>query len=175
MKPRPTTLVLSNQPVGLKQPSASKSNGKLVCLLMLLLLTARIGSYAQVHADDVLLASNIVATKIVEVAEQEKEAESPRVAPATSSARVAMMTIQGRVIDVDKDPLVGATVVVKGTQIIGVTDADGCYTLTVPVGRYTLRCGSAGYYDDEVSARPTATNQTVVLKYRPDAFKRIKS
>ncbi|MBO3269407.1 carboxypeptidase-like regulatory domain-containing protein [Hymenobacter defluvii] len=143
-------------------------------VLVVLLLAVRIGSYAQGYADDALLASNTVATTVGEVAEDEKEAEAPRVTTTTASARVPMMTIQGRVIDVDKDPLVGATIMVEGTQIIGITDADGCYKLTIPAGRYTLRCGSAGYYDDEVSARPTATNQTVVLKYRPDAFKRIK-
>ncbi|MBC6609485.1 carboxypeptidase-like regulatory domain-containing protein [Hymenobacter sp. BT507] len=139
-------------------------------VLVLMLLVVRVSGYAQGHADDALLASTTVAGT---VEEDEKEVEAPRVT-TTASARVPMMTIQGRVIDVDKDPLVGATILVQGTRLMAITDADGCYKLTVPVGSYTLRCGSAGYYDDEVSARPTATNQTVVLKYRPDAFKRIK-
>ncbi|UOR07303.1 carboxypeptidase-like regulatory domain-containing protein [Hymenobacter aerilatus] len=139
--------------------------------LVLLILTARIGSYAQGHVDDAVLAINAV---VATVAEEEEEKEAPRSVPTTTSTRKRMMTIQGRVIDVDKDPLVGATIVVQGTQIIGITDADGCYKLTVPAGTYTLRCGSAGYYDNEVATRQTATDQTIVLQYRPDAFKRIK-
>jgi len=137
----------------------------------MLLLAPCAGSYAQGYASDALLASTINVASATEATHAlEEDVELP-VATHTS---VAMMTVKGRIIDVDRDPLVGATVFVKGTRIVAITDADGCYTLTVPVGTYTLRCGSAGYYDYEKAARPTATDLTVVLQYRPDAFKHVK-
>ena len=49
------------------------------------------------------------------------------------------------------EPLVGATVIVDGTNLGASTDPDGKYTiLNVPVGSYTLRISSVGYGTLEV-------------------------
>ncbi|MBD3257158.1 TonB-dependent receptor, partial [candidate division GN15 bacterium] len=49
------------------------------------------------------------------------------------------------------EPLVGATVIVDGTNLGASTDADGRYIiLNVPVGEYTLRISSVGYGTLEV-------------------------
>lgn len=53
----------------------------------------------------------------------------------------------------DGQPVVGATVLVVGTQTGTVTDADGKFSLTVPAGKSTLRITYVGMEPIEVSAR----------------------
>ena len=54
----------------------------------------------------------------------------------------------------DGQPVVGATVLVVGTQTGTVTDAEGKFSLTVPAGKSTLRITYVGMEPIEVSARP---------------------
>ena len=60
----------------------------------------------------------------------------------------------------DGQPVVGATVLVVGTQTGTVTDADGKFALTVPAGKSTLRITYVGMEPIEVSARQ---NMKIVL------------
>ncbi len=61
--------------------------------------------------------------------------------------------ITGEITDADSDqPVVGATVAVKGTDLGGVADQDGIYTIrNVPVGTYTLVITAVGYATVEIS------------------------
>ncbi|MDE6647880.1 MAG: TonB-dependent receptor plug domain-containing protein, partial [Prevotella sp.] len=54
----------------------------------------------------------------------------------------------------DGQPVVGASVLVVGTQIGTVTDVDGRFSLTVPAGKSMLRITYVGMEPIEVSARP---------------------
>ena len=54
----------------------------------------------------------------------------------------------------DGQPVIGASVLVVGTQVGTVTDAEGKFSLTVPAGRSTLRITYVGMEAIEVSARP---------------------
>ncbi|PSQ97136.1 MAG: TonB-dependent receptor [Bacteroidetes bacterium SW_9_63_38] len=55
-------------------------------------------------------------------------------------------TVSGTVTDsTSGTPLVGVTVVVKGTDFGTATDKDGQYSLRLPVGRYALRFSSVGF------------------------------
>ena len=54
----------------------------------------------------------------------------------------------------DGQPVIGASVLVVGTQTGTVTDADGKFSLTVPAGKKTLRITYVGMEPIEVSARP---------------------
>jgi len=58
-------------------------------------------------------------------------------------------TISGRVIDAKTgEPLVGASVIVEGTEIGEATDARGEYVIArVPTGTHKLRASYTGYYD----------------------------
>ena len=60
----------------------------------------------------------------------------------------------------DNEPVVGASVVVVGTQIGAITDAEGRFSLTVPAGKNTLRITYIGMEPIEVSARP---NMRIIL------------
>jgi len=54
-------------------------------------------------------------------------------------------TITGKIIDDSNEPLIGASVVVKGTSIGTITDLDGNYTLNVPEGSTALVISYIGY------------------------------
>jgi len=54
----------------------------------------------------------------------------------------------------DGQPVIGASVLVVGTQTGTVTDANGRFELTVPAGKKTLRITYVGMEPIEVSARP---------------------
>jgi outer membrane receptor protein involved in Fe transport len=61
-------------------------------------------------------------------------------------------TISGVVLDLATNrPIPGATVVVEGTPVATVTDAEGNFHLSVPPGRYTLRITQVGYREEIVS------------------------
>jgi TonB-linked SusC/RagA family outer membrane protein len=66
-------------------------------------------------------------------------------------------TISGRVVDRStNEGLPGVTVLVKGTQIGGATNADGSFSLSVPASATTLRISSVGYtaIDQPISDGP---------------------
>ena len=60
----------------------------------------------------------------------------------------------------DGQPVIGASVLVVGTQVGTVTDANGKFSLTCPEGKNTLRITYIGMEPIEVSARP---NMRIVL------------
>ncbi|MEN7551620.1 TonB-dependent receptor [Rapidithrix thailandica] len=60
--------------------------------------------------------------------------------------------ITGTVIETgSKEPLVGATVLVKGTSIGTITDLDGNFKLSVPAGKEQLVVSSVGYEIKEIT------------------------
>lgn len=75
----------------------------------------------------------------------------------------------------DGQPVIGASVLVVGTQVGTVTDANGRFSLTCPAGKNTLRITYIGMEPIEVSARPnmkimltndqTALDEVIVVAY----------
>ena len=59
--------------------------------------------------------------------------------------------VSGTVINADGDPLVGATVLVKGTTVGALTDSDGKYRVDVPEGSGILVISFIGYKTKEVA------------------------
>jgi TonB-dependent starch-binding outer membrane protein SusC len=64
---------------------------------------------------------------------------------------MAQKTLTGKVSDAKGEPLVGASVVVKGTTTGSVTDLDGKYSLSVPASATTLVITYVGYKTSEVA------------------------
>jgi TonB-dependent starch-binding outer membrane protein SusC len=81
------------------------------------------------------------------------------------AARVAVdLTVSGRVTDAaTNEPLVGSTVVLKGTQRGTNTDANGSFSLTVPDNNAVLVFGYIGYEKQEVTVG-NRTTLNVALK-----------
>ena len=93
-----------------------------------------------------------------------------------------LATVNGTVRDAG-EPIIGATLVVEGTEVATVTDPDGGYSFRVPPGTYTLTVSYVGYGtrqlpitirgtgDYAIELRATATNleQVVVTEQAADA------
>jgi TonB-linked SusC/RagA family outer membrane protein len=74
--------------------------------------------------------------------------------------------ITGRIIDEnDNNALPGANILVKGTQIGMVTDANGQFSLAVPAGRDVLTISAIGYVSQDVTI---GTKTTVNVGLLPD-------
>jgi TonB-dependent SusC/RagA subfamily outer membrane receptor len=70
--------------------------------------------------------------------------------------------VSGTVLDQSGEPVIGASVVVKGNATVGtVTDLDGKFTLSVPNSAETLVVKYLGMQDQEVEA---VSNVNVILK-----------
>ena len=85
---------------------------------------------------------------------QDRIAMSAR--PAASSPdrpmRLACAPLTGTIYEPNGRPLVGATLLVKGTHDVYVTDSDGKFHLTNPVYQgQTLVVGAAGYTPQEIA------------------------
>lgn len=62
----------------------------------------------------------------------------------------AQQKISGTVVDVSKQPVIGATVMVQGGAVGTVTDIDGAWTLSVPTGS-TIVVSCIGYVDQTMA------------------------
>lgn len=78
--------------------------------------------------------------------------------------------IQGRVTDIDGEPLIGAVVLLKNTLIGTTTDMDGYYVIELPrdMQNATLVFSSIGYETQEVSVEKTTAIKNVKLELGVD-------
>ena len=86
--------------------------------------------------------------------------------PATAKASVQQdqtIKVNGQVVDQSGEPLIGATVRVKGVQSGVVTDFDGNFELNAP-GNGTLVVSYVGYKDREIAIRGRANLNTIELE-----------
>jgi hypothetical protein len=97
------------------------------------------------------------------------EVAAGNAATAVNAARI--VTVQGRILNEKGQPLVGATVLRKGTSHGVSTDANGNYAMRMSAGEAastTLQYGYAGYTDQELKANHAAEGVTL----QPQAAKR---
>ena len=66
------------------------------------------------------------------------------------TAVFAQRTVSGKVIDESNTPLIGASILVKGTSSGTVTDIDGAYSIDVPDGSNILVVSYTGYETQEI-------------------------
>ena len=77
----------------------------------------------------------------------------------------AQMAVKGTVVSADDgEPVVGATILVVGTQTGTVTDVDGKFSLTMPSGRSVLRITYVGMEPLEVAV----STKTLKIQLRSD-------
>ena len=89
----------------------------------------------------------------------------PFVVPQTATAATTQQTVKvtGQVVDQDGEPLIGATVKVKGSQTATVTDIDGNFTLDVPANA-TLVLSYVGFKDMEVPTQGRTSLGTITME-----------
>lgn len=85
---------------------------------------------------------------------------SPMMAAIAQSPET--ITVKGQVIDQDGEPLIGATVKVKGSTGGSVTDIDGRFELTAPANAI-LVVSYVGYQDREIAVRGRAIIEQIQL------------
>ncbi len=90
-----------------------------------------------------------------------------------SSWALAQFTVHGKVTSTDGEPLIGATVLLKGTQLGTVTDLDGTFTLEVPTDRGTLVISYTGYETREIEISPQNKEIEVILQFASEALSEV--
>ncbi len=83
--------------------------------------------------------------------------------PVMASVTQQTVKVSGQVVDQDGQPLIGATVKVKGATTGAVTDFDGNFTMDVPANA-VLTLSYVGYKDREVAVRGRAALGTIQLE-----------
>lgn len=84
--------------------------------------------------------------------------------PAMASVEQAQtIKVSGQVVDQDGEPLIGATVRVKGSQTGSVTDIDGNFQLDAPANA-TLVVSYVGYKDSEIAVNGRAIIEKIQLE-----------
>lgn len=68
-----------------------------------------------------------------------------------STVLFAQKSVTGKITDPNNQPLAGATITVRGTNVSTLTDAGGNFTINVPAGRNQLSVSSVGFESQEVS------------------------
>ena len=81
--------------------------------------------------------------------------------PVDSQGEKKELYVKGKVTDENTEPIIGATVSVKGSTTGTITDINGQYSIKVPYGS-TLRYSYVGYREESVIAKATTVN--VVMK-----------
>ena len=77
----------------------------------------------------------------------------------------AQRKITGTIVDDKQEPLAGATVTVKGTNVVTTTDAIGKFTITVPSNGNTLVISYVGMQNREISI---STSNVINASLRPN-------
>jgi TonB-linked SusC/RagA family outer membrane protein len=74
-------------------------------------------------------------------------------------------TVKGKILDETGEPLIGVSVLVKGTTIGTITDFDGNFSLDVPQGKSQLEVSYVGYKSQTVAL---GSSNQVSVKMQPD-------
>ena len=83
--------------------------------------------------------------------------------PAIASVAQQTLKVSGQVVDPDGEPLIGATVKVKGAQSGAITDYDGNFSLDVPADGIIV-ISYVGYKDREIAVRGRAHLNQIELE-----------
>ena len=83
--------------------------------------------------------------------------------PAMASVTQQTIKVQGQVVDQNGEPLIGATVRVKGAQTGVVTDFDGNFSIDA-ASNATLLVSYVGYKDREIAVRGRAVIEKIELE-----------
>ena len=83
--------------------------------------------------------------------------------PAMASVTQQTIKVKGQVVDQDGEPLIGATVKVKGSQTGAVTDFDGNFTIDA-ASNATLVISYVGFKDREIAVRGRAVIDKIQME-----------
>ena len=96
------------------------------------------------------LAALLLASGLSASANSLSEKTATPVASVKNVEQQQIKVIKGMVQDKNHEPIIGATVLAKGTSIGTITDMDGLFTLEIPAGVTKLSFSYIGYSPLEV-------------------------
>ncbi len=73
-------------------------------------------------------------------------------------------TVSGKILDNQQQPLIGAAVMISGTNTGTTTDVDGNFSMSVPSGDVVLEVSSLGYISRKVNLSASRSSIDVVLE-----------
>lgn len=79
-------------------------------------------------------------------------------------AAYAQFTVRGMVTDAAGEPLIGATVMIKGTTTGTTTDVDGSFELNIPGQSTVLQVSYTGFQQQEVTVTAANSRVTIALQ-----------
>ena len=83
--------------------------------------------------------------------------------PAMASVTQQTIKVTGQVVDQDGEPLIGATIKLKGAQTGVITDFDGNFSIEAP-SNATLVVSYVGYKDREIAVRGRAVIEQIQME-----------
>lgn len=83
--------------------------------------------------------------------------------PKASAGITSARTISGQVYDENNDPVIGAVVMVKGTQNAAITDLDGRYSIEAS-GEVTLNASCLGYFTKDITVIAKNSKADILLQ-----------
>lgn len=114
------------------------------------------------HSGSTNSSNNSAGSNYLRAYEKAKEGGTSKTATLYRTSRSTTgLKVEGTVKDKKGEPIIGASVLVKGTSIGVVTDLDGKFSLTAPDSDSILQFDFIGYKRVEVKAAPKVT---VVMK-----------
>ena len=94
-----------------------------------------------------------------------EQVDGMAVSPITQEVLQNSVKITGKVVDVQGEPVIGATVMEKGTTNGIITDVDGNFTLNVSPNR-KLQVSYVGYQTQEITI---GSNRTLRITLKEDS------
>lgn len=91
------------------------------------------------------------------------EVQQP-VLPQATRQPASEVTVSGKVLDLQGQPLVGVSILVEGTRIGTITDNDGSFTLRAPRNNAVLHVSYVGYNAQDVTVPAGNKPLTIYLK-----------
>ena len=125
-----------------------------------------------VRATPLAAAAPVAATAVAASVPASVPEPEPAPAVAPEPAAPVSVTMTGKIEDENGRPLVGATVLLKGSNKGTSTDANGNYTLEVPGGNDNVLVYGYGGYDDEIVRSRTSQPLNVTLTPRAKVGKK---
>lgn len=83
-----------------------------------------------------------------------------------AQAQSGPIKVTGKIIDESKEPMIGVTVIVKGSQIGAVTDLDGNFSLNVPATAKEIQVSYIGY---KTMILPIPVSHIISIQMVPDS------
>ncbi len=83
-----------------------------------------------------------------------------------AQAQSGPIKVTGKIIDESKEPMIGVTVIVKGSQIGAVTDLDGNFSLNVPATAKEIQVSYIGY---KTMILPLPASHIISIQMVPDS------